>query len=161
MYCTRNPGVCSVENPAPLTPQRSTSFILQHCWQKWKEGLHWQSAERLPCNYGYQSAFSQTSCVSYSEPNDGAAEASGFVADSWNPSEFALLRMQSANCCMFAVRIRDRRGRLYGLVLKSSWLQIQWSGSDSRRYQIFRERGPLRMVTTTEELLGRNVAPPV
>jgi hypothetical protein len=40
------------------------------------------------------------------------------------------------------------------------WLQIQRSGFDSRRYQIFwkvmgLERGPLNLVSTTEELLGR------
>jgi hypothetical protein len=43
---------------------------------------------------------------------------------------------------------------------QSSWLQIQRFGFDSRRYQIFRavvslERGPLSLVSTTEELLGR------
>jgi hypothetical protein len=43
---------------------------------------------------------------------------------------------------------------------QSSWLQIQWSGFDSLRYQIFwevegLERGPLSLVSTTEELLGR------
>jgi hypothetical protein len=48
--------------------------------------------------------------------------------------------------------------RLCGLVVKSSWLQIQKSGFDSRRYHIFREvvgleRGPLSLVSTTEELL--------
>jgi hypothetical protein len=41
---------------------------------------------------------------------------------------------------------------------QSSWLQIQTSGFDS--YQIFwevvcLERGPLSLVSTTEELLGR------
>jgi hypothetical protein len=40
------------------------------------------------------------------------------------------------------------------------WLQIQRSGFDSRRYQIFwevvgLERGPLSLVSTTEELHGR------
>jgi hypothetical protein len=44
---------------------------------------------------------------------------------------------------------------------QSSWLQIQRSGFDSRRYQIFwqvvaLERGPLSLVSTTEELLERN-----
>jgi hypothetical protein len=39
----------------------------------------------------------------------------------------------------------------------SSWLQIERSGFDSRRYQIFLglvglERGPLSLVSTTEEL---------
>jgi hypothetical protein len=43
---------------------------------------------------------------------------------------------------------------------QSSWLQIQRSGFDCRRYQIFWEvvdldRGPLSLVSTTEELLGR------
>jgi hypothetical protein len=43
---------------------------------------------------------------------------------------------------------------------QSSWLQIQRSQSDSRRYQIFweavgLERGPLSLVSTSEELLGR------
>jgi hypothetical protein len=44
---------------------------------------------------------------------------------------------------------------------QSSWLQIQRSGFDSQRYQIFwevvsKERGPLSLVSTIEELLGRN-----
>jgi hypothetical protein len=43
---------------------------------------------------------------------------------------------------------------------RSSWLHIQSSGFDSRRYQIFSEaagleRGPLNLVITTEELLER------
>jgi hypothetical protein len=43
---------------------------------------------------------------------------------------------------------------------QSSWLQIQRSGFDSRRYQIFLEvlgleRGPLSLVGTTEKLLER------
>jgi hypothetical protein len=42
---------------------------------------------------------------------------------------------------------------------QSSWLQIQRSGLDSRRDQIFwevnLERGPLSLVSTIEELLGR------
>jgi hypothetical protein len=43
---------------------------------------------------------------------------------------------------------------------QSSWLQIQRSGLDFRRYQIVwevvgLERGPLSLVSTTEELLGR------
>jgi hypothetical protein len=44
---------------------------------------------------------------------------------------------------------------------QSSWLQIQWPGFDSLRYQIFwevvsLEWGPLGLVNATEELLGRN-----
>jgi hypothetical protein len=49
---------------------------------------------------------------------------------------------------------------------QSSWLQIKWSGFDSRRYQIFwevvgLERGPLSLVSTIEELLERKVVAPV
>jgi hypothetical protein len=44
---------------------------------------------------------------------------------------------------------------------QSSWLQIQRSGFDSRRYQVFwevvgLEHGSLNLVTTTEELFGTN-----
>jgi hypothetical protein len=44
--------------------------------------------------------------------------------------------------------------------IQSSWLQIQGSGFDSRHYQIFwwvvgLERGPLSLVSTTEEQLER------
>jgi hypothetical protein len=43
---------------------------------------------------------------------------------------------------------------------QSSWMQIERSGFDSRRYQVFwvvvgLERGPLSLVSTTEELLER------
>jgi hypothetical protein len=46
------------------------------------------------------------------------------------------------------------------LLESSSWLQIQRSGFDSRRHQIFwealgPERGPLSLVSTIQELLGR------
>jgi hypothetical protein len=45
---------------------------------------------------------------------------------------------------------------------QSYWLQIQRFGSDSRLYQIFwevmgLERGPFSLVSTTEELLRRNI----
>jgi hypothetical protein len=44
---------------------------------------------------------------------------------------------------------------------QSSWLQIQRSRFNSSRFQIFQEivgleRSPLSLVSTTEELLGRN-----
>jgi hypothetical protein len=53
------------------------------------------------------------------------------------------------------------KDRLCGLSGQRSWLQIQRSRFDSRRYQIFwqvvdLERGPLSLVSTIEELLGRN-----
>jgi hypothetical protein len=46
---------------------------------------------------------------------------------------------------------------------QGSWLQIQRSGFDSRRYQIVWEvvglkRGPLSLVSTTEELLGKKIS---
>jgi hypothetical protein len=46
---------------------------------------------------------------------------------------------------------------------QSSWLQIQMSGFDSWRYKIFwevvgLEQGPLSLMSTIEELLGRKVA---
>jgi hypothetical protein len=49
---------------------------------------------------------------------------------------------------------------------QSSWLQIQRPAFDSRRNQIFwegmgLERGSLSLVSTTEKLLGKNVAAPV
>jgi hypothetical protein len=52
---------------------------------------------------------------------------------------------------------------------QSSWLQIRRLGFDSQHYQIFwgkktvvgLERGPLSLVSTTEELLDRKVAAPV
>jgi hypothetical protein len=48
---------------------------------------------------------------------------------------------------------------------QSSWLQIRRPGLDSRHYQkkkvVGLERGPLSLMSTTEELLDRNVAAPV
>jgi hypothetical protein len=47
---------------------------------------------------------------------------------------------------------------------QSSWLQIQRLGFDSRHYQkkvVGLERGPLSLVSTTEELLDGKVAAPV
>jgi hypothetical protein len=48
---------------------------------------------------------------------------------------------------------------------QSSWLQIRKPGFDSRYYQkkkvVDLERGPLILVSTTEELLDRKVAAPV
>jgi hypothetical protein len=49
---------------------------------------------------------------------------------------------------------------------QSTWLQIRRPGFDSRHYQKKKvmgllERGPLSLVSTTEELLDRKVAAPV
>jgi hypothetical protein len=47
---------------------------------------------------------------------------------------------------------------------QSSWLQIRRPGFDSQHYHktvVGLERGPLSLVSTTEELLDRKVAAPV
>jgi hypothetical protein len=47
---------------------------------------------------------------------------------------------------------------------QSSWLQIRRPGFDSRHYQkkvVGLKRGPLSLMSTTEELLDRKVAAPV
>jgi hypothetical protein len=48
---------------------------------------------------------------------------------------------------------------------QSSWLQIRGPGFDSRHYQKIKvvglDRGPLSLVSTTEELLDTKVAAPV
>jgi hypothetical protein len=51
--------------------------------------------------------------------------------------------------------------RLYGLVVTVPDYKFKGPGSDSRRYKIFwevvgLEQGPLSLVSTIEELLGRN-----
>jgi hypothetical protein len=61
---------------------------------------------------------------------------------------------------VYYVEVLPRRQPLWSSG-QSSWLQIQRSGFCSRRYQIFweimgLERGPLSLVNTIEELLGRN-----
>jgi hypothetical protein len=53
--------------------------------------------------------------------------------------------------------------RFCGLVIRVSDYRSRGPGFDSRRYQIFREvvgleRGPLSLVSITEELLGRNIS---
>jgi hypothetical protein len=60
--------------------------------------------------------------------------------------------------CRNIMNIYNPHDLLCGLVVRS-WLQIQRSGFDSRNYHIFwevvcLERGPLSLVSTTEELRG-------
>jgi hypothetical protein len=62
---------------------------------------------------------------------------------------------------IFICYVEESRPPLWSSV-HSSWLQILRSRFDSRRYQIFwevvgLERGPLSLVSTTEEELGRKI----
>jgi hypothetical protein len=57
--------------------------------------------------------------------------------------------------------IQSKSDRLCGLVVRVSGYRSRCPGLDSRHFQIFweaagLERGPLSLVKTTEELLGRN-----
>jgi hypothetical protein len=74
------------------------------------------------------------------------------IATSWQPYAYNLEHSVAFSCM-------KSRPPLWSSC-QSSWLQIQRSGFDSRRYQIYwevvgLERGPLSLVSTTEELLGR------
>jgi hypothetical protein len=65
----------------------------------------------------------------------------------------------SCEVWIYVCYVEERRPPLWSSV-QSSWLQIQRAGFDSRRYHIFweavgLERGPLSLVSTTEELLER------
>jgi hypothetical protein len=90
---------------------------------------------------------------------------------------YVVSKLQRHRCHTFrALRFRTNRGQTDSYIFicidveesrpplwssgQSSWLQIQRSGFDSRRYQIFWEvvglkRGPLSLVSTIEELLER------
>jgi hypothetical protein len=71
-------------------------------------------------------------------------------------------RLASRHTC-FLNNVLEGTDRLCSLAIKRvkrSWLQIERSGFDSRRYQILSEgvsleRGPLNLVSTVEELLER------
>jgi hypothetical protein len=59
--------------------------------------------------------------------------------------------------------VSDQFDRLYGLVIRVPGYRSKGRGFDSRPYQIFLEevgpeRGPLSLVNTTEELLGRKIS---
>jgi hypothetical protein len=62
-------------------------------------------------------------------------------------------------------RVRKIRPPLRSSGQSFSWLQIRRPGCDSRHHQkkkvVGLERGPLSLVSTTEELLDRKVAAPV
>jgi hypothetical protein len=59
--------------------------------------------------------------------------------------------------------VMDFEDRLCGLEITVPGYRSRCPGFDSQRYQIFWEvmglkRGPLSLVSTTEELLGRNIS---
>jgi hypothetical protein len=78
---------------------------------------------------------------------------------SWLHNGYVLCFLWGTNCISISY-VEESRLPLWSSG-QSSWLQVQRSGFDSRRYQIFwevmgLERGPLTPVSTTEELLRRN-----
>jgi hypothetical protein len=83
----------------------------------------------------------------------------------WSSSQSFWLHNGDELCFLWATNwiyicyVEERRPPLWSSG-QSSWLQIQKFVFDSRRYQIFSEvmgmeRGPLSLVSTIEELLGR------
>jgi hypothetical protein len=83
----------------------------------------------------------------------------------WSSGESSWLRNGDVLCFLWGTNwiyicyVEESRPPLWPSG-QSSWLQIQSSGFDFRRYEIFwelvgLERGPLSLVSTIEELLGR------
>jgi hypothetical protein len=77
---------------------------------------------------------------------------------SWLPNRDMLLLLWGMNW-IYICSVEESRPPLW-YNGQSSWLQIQMSGFDSWRYQIFwevvgLERGLLSLVSTTEELFGK------
>jgi hypothetical protein len=73
------------------------------------------------------------------------------------PGKFVIINFNIKNSMAW---VRERTWPSLWSSSQSSWLQIQRSGFDFRRYRIFwevviLERSPLSFVSTTEELLGR------
>jgi hypothetical protein len=70
-----------------------------------------------------------------------------------------------ANEAQFCHLLLVQRDRLCGLVVRVLDYRYRGPGFDSRTLQkkkvVGLERGPLSLVSTTEELLDRKVAPPV
>jgi hypothetical protein len=78
---------------------------------------------------------------------------------SWLHNGDVLCFLWGTNWIIYICYVEESRPPLWSSG-QSSWLQIQKSGFYSRRYQIFwevvgQERGPLSLVSTTEELLDR------
>jgi hypothetical protein len=77
---------------------------------------------------------------------------------SWPQNGYVLCFLWGSNW-IYICYVEESRPPLWSSG-QSSWLQIQMSGFDSRCYQILweavgLERGPLSLVSTTEELIGR------
>jgi hypothetical protein len=88
-----------------------------------------------------------------------------FVTASWSSGQSYWLQNGDVLCFLWGTNwiyicyVEESRPPLWSNG-QSSWLQIQRSGFDLRRYQIFGEvlsleRGPLSFLSTTEELLER------
>jgi hypothetical protein len=84
----------------------------------------------------------------------------------WSSGQISWLRIGAVLCFLwgrnwiYICYVEESRPPLWSSC-QSSWLQNQRSGFDYRSYQTFwevvgLERGPLSLVNTTEELLGRN-----
>jgi hypothetical protein len=74
------------------------------------------------------------------------------------------LSRQSDMMQIFCVRFRTNTDRLCGLVVRVLDYRSRGPGFDSQALQkkiVGLERGPLSLVSTTEELLDRKVAAPV
>jgi hypothetical protein len=101
-------------------------------------------------------------CICYVEESRPPLWPSG--RSSWLHNRDVLCFLWGTNW-MYLCYVNESRPPLWSSG-QSSWLQIQMSGFDSGRYQIFwevmgLERGQLSLVSTTEELLGKKVAAPV
>jgi hypothetical protein len=99
-----------------------------------------------------------TEPVPLSRPTEENDSSSEWVSVSSKLSRSCLL-LALSNYIVVCL-LRDRLCQWSVVSGQSSWVQIQRSGFDSRRYQILwevvgLERGPLNLMSTIEELLGR------
>jgi hypothetical protein len=90
-----------------------------------------------------------------------ASSFSAYISGSWLRRALIQQNMYIIQGVPFKLQSEDgKKVKVTYFHNQSSWLQIQRSGNDSRRHQIFwevasLERGPLSLVSTTEELLER------
>jgi hypothetical protein len=159
-----------------LTPDAyylTTRFLLNDLYFfSWRKTPIFTSIQNYMQSYKFHACFhsSSSSSSSYIWTADTTAKYSGSRTIF---SENQLILISPINKFWFACRIGGARRCSFVLCYtlgvdgqpvlssgQSSWLQIQRSGFDSRCYQIFwevvgLERSPLSLVSTTEELLGR------